>query len=170
MVPSSAGLSIAASCSRFCGRSSYDIFAGRHMNIAVTRQDAVPVLTLAGRFDGYGATVFDQQVEPLVHEAPWWVLDFGSLQYISSVGLRSLIRAEKRLRERHGGLVLVGLTTPVRHVLDIVGLLGHFQAAQSVEAAVALVRAGGVAPERAVQRLRQNRSCTFWPLAGRSVL
>ena len=29
------------------------------MNITVARHDAVPVLTLAGRFDGYGATVFD---------------------------------------------------------------------------------------------------------------
>src|SRR5262245_22922042 len=123
------------------------------MNFTVVRHDAVPVLTLAGRFDGYGATEFDQQVEPLVHEAPWWVLDLGSLQYISSAGLRSLSRAEKRLREHHGGVVLAGLTTPIRHVLDIVGLLGHFRAAASVDAAVELVRAGGVAPERALQRL-----------------
>ena len=140
------------------------------MNIAVARHDTVPVLTLAGRFDGYGATVFDQQVEPLVHEAAWWVLDLGSLQYISSMGLRSLMRAEKRLHERHGGVVLAGLTTPIRHVLEIVGLLGHFRAAESVDAAVELVRALSVAPGRAVQRLRQNRSCSFWPLAGRSVL
>jgi anti-anti-sigma factor len=140
------------------------------VNITVAKHDAVPVLTLAGRFDGYGATVFDQQVEPLIHEAAWWVLDLGALQYISSIGLRSLIRTEKRLRERHGGLVLVGLTTTIQHVLDIVGLLGHFRAAESVAAAVELLRAGGVAPERAVQRSRPNRSCTFWPLAGRSVL
>ena len=117
----------------------------------------VPVLTLAGRFDGYGATVFDQQVEPLVHEAAWWVLDLGSLQYISSMGLRSLMRAEKRLHERHGGVVLVGLTTPIRHVLEMVGLLDHFRAAESVDAAVELVRDLSVAPGHAVQRLRQNR-------------
>ena len=89
---------------------------------------------------------------------------------ISSMGLRSLMRAEKRLHERHGGVVLVGLTTPTRHLLEIAGLLGHFRVAQSVEAAVELVRAGSVARERAAQRLRQNRSCSFWPLAGRSVL
>ena len=140
------------------------------MNITVARHDAVPVLTLAGRFDGYGATVFDHQVEPLLQEAASWVLDLGSLQYISSVGLRSLIRTEKRLRQRHGGMVLVGLTAPIQHVLDIAGLLGHFRAAESVDVAVELLRAGEVAPARAVQRLRRNRSCTFWPLAGKSVL
>ena len=116
------------------------------MDISVARHDAVPVLRLAGRFDGYGASVFDQQVEPLVQESAWWVLDLGSLQYISSAGLRSLIRAEKRLREHHGGVVLAGLTTPIRHVLDIVGLLGHFRAAESVDAAVELVRARTVVP------------------------
>ena len=140
------------------------------MNIAVARHDAVPVLTLSGRFDGYGATVFDERVEPLFDEAAWWVLDFGSLQYISSVGLRSLMQVEKRLRQRHGGIVLVGLTTPIRHVLEIARLLGHFRAAESVDAAVELVRAGSLALEHVEQRLRQNRSCSFWPLAGRSVL
>src|SRR5687767_9128351 len=140
------------------------------MNITVTRHDGVPVLTLSGRFDGYGATVFDQHVEPLTHEATSWVLDLGSVDYISSMGLRSLLRAEKRLRAQHGGVVLVGLTPPIRQVLDMVGLLGHFRVAESVERAVALVGVGSVAPDRALQRIRENRACTFWPLGGSSVL
>ena len=64
-------------------------------------------------------------------------------------------------------MVLVGLTTPIRHVLEMVGLLGHFRAAESWT-----LPSNWCAPEasheRAVQR--QNRSCSFWPLAGRSVL
>jgi anti-anti-sigma factor len=139
------------------------------MNITLARRDAVPVLTLTGRFDGYGAAVFDQQVEPLAQESSW-VLDLGSVDYISSIGLRSLLRAEKRLRERHGGVVLVGLTPTIRQVLEIGGLLGHFHAAESVEGAVSLVLAGTVSADRAVQRMRGNRSCTCWPLGGRSLL
>jgi anti-anti-sigma factor len=140
------------------------------MNITLARHDAVPVLTLAGRFDGYGASVFDQKVEPLAHESTSWVLDFGSVQYISSMGIRSLLRAEKRLRQQHGGVVLVGLSPSIRQVLEIVGLLGHFRTAESVEGAVSLVRAQADAPARALQRTRGNRSCTFWPLNGCSVL
>src|SRR4029453_6293369 len=108
------------------------------MNITLARHDAVPVLTLTGRFDGYAAAVFDQQVEPLAQEASSWVLDLGSVDYISSIGLRSLRRAEKRLPERHGGVVLVGLPPTIRQVLQIGGLLGHFHAAESVEGAVSL--------------------------------
>ena len=140
------------------------------MNITLATYDAVPVLTLTGRFDGYGATVFDQKVELLTHEARSCVLDLASVQYISSIGLRSLLRVEKRLRQQHGGVVLVGLTPPIRQVLEIVGLLDHFRSADSIEGAVSLVRAGSVAPDRALQRVRENRSCTLWPLGGRSVL
>jgi anti-anti-sigma factor len=140
------------------------------MNITLARHDAVPVLTLNGRFDGYGASVFDQTVESLAHEGTSWVLDLSSVDYISSMGLRSLLRAEKRLRVQHGGVVLVGLMPPVRQVLEMAGLLGHFRAAESIEGAVSLVRTGSVAPDRALRRMRQNRSCTFWPLSGRSVL
>src|SRR5687767_13298154 len=110
------------------------------MNITLDRRDAVPVLTLVGRFDGYGATIFDQNVAPLANEATW-VLDLSSVQYISSMGLRSLLRAEKRLREQHGGVVLVGSPPPIRQVLEMAGLLGHFRSAESIDAAVSLVRA-----------------------------
>jgi anti-anti-sigma factor len=140
------------------------------VNITLATHDAVPVLTLTGRFDGYGATVFDQNVERLAHEATSCVLDLASVQYISSIGLRSLLRAEKRLRQQHGGLVLVGLTPPIRQVLEMVGLLEHFRSVESIEGAVSLVRAGSAAPDRALQRVRENRSCTLWPLGGRSVL
>jgi len=140
------------------------------MDITIAMHEAVPILTLAGRFDGYGATVFDQRVERLDQEVKTCSVDEPLVQYISSMGLRSLLRAEKRLRERHGGLVLVGLAPPVRQVLDMDRLLDQFRAAGSVDDALSLVRAGSVAPHHAVHRTRQNRSCAFWPLAGRSVL
>src|SRR5262245_38883065 len=141
------------------------------MDITIAMHEVVPILTLAGRFDGYGATVFDQHVVVLDQEVKTWILDLTRIQYISSMGLRSLLRAEKRLRERHGGLVLVGLAPPVRQVLDMARLLDQFRAAGSVDDALSLVRAGSVAPHHhAVHRTRQNRSCAFWPLAGRSVL
>jgi anti-anti-sigma factor len=140
------------------------------MNITLATHDAVPVLTLSGRFDGYGATLFDQKVELLAHEATACVLDLASVQYISSIGLRSLLHAEKRLRQQHGGVVLIGLTPPIRQVLEMVGLLDHFRSAETIEGAVSLARAGRVAPDSVLQRVHGNRSCTFWPLGGRSVL
>src|SRR5262245_9914284 len=140
------------------------------MDITIAIHEGVPILTLAGRFDGYGATVFDQHTAGLEQEVKTWILDLTRIQYISSMSLRSLLRAEQRLREHHGGLVLVGLAPPVRQVLDMARLLNQFRAVDSVDDALSLVRAGRVAPEHALHRTRQNRSCAFWPLAGRSVL
>src|SRR5213593_1273434 len=96
------------------------------MDITFSMHEAVPVLTLAGRFDGYGASIFDQQVERLDQEIKTWILDLTRVQYLSSMGLRSLLKAEKRLRQQNGGLVLVGLAPPVRQVLDMASLLISF--------------------------------------------
>jgi anti-anti-sigma factor len=140
------------------------------MNITIALHEAVPVFTLEGRFDGYGASVFDERADAMDPQAASWILDLARVEYISSIGLRSLLRAEKRLRKRHGGLVLVGLSPTVRQVLDMVRMLDHLRTAGSVPDALTIVRAGSVAPDRADRRTRANRTCAFWPLAGESVL
>lgn len=47
------------------------------------------------------------------------VLDFADVEYISSAGLRVLMKAKRELGERE--FKLINLTTEVRDVLDITG-------------------------------------------------
>jgi anti-anti-sigma factor len=140
------------------------------MDITLDPDRPFPTLRLAGRFDGDGATAFDAFVEQMPPAEPWWILDFTGVPYLSSMGLRALVKAEKRLRTRHGALVLANLPRPVRHVLEMSRLHTIFRLAGSVDEAVRLVPTGSVAPERAVRSIRGGRACAVWPLGGRSVL
>src|SRR6478735_3531625 len=140
------------------------------MEIALDADRPVPTLRLTGRFDGDGATAFDAFVDGLDPAAEHWILDFTGVAYLSSMGLRALVRAEKRLRARHGAVVLASVSRHVRHVLEMARLDTVLRIAPSVDAALRLVPAGSVAPERAARSLRDRRACAVWPLGGHSVL
>src|SRR5580765_6271392 len=140
------------------------------MEIVLDADRPVLTLRLTGRFDGDGATAFDAFVDKLDPAAEHWILDFTGVAYLSSMGLRALVNAEKRLRARHGALVLAGVSRNVRHVLEMARLDTVLRIAQSMDAALRLVPSGSVAPERAARSLRDGRACAVWPLGGRSVL
>ena len=89
------------------------------MDIAVSFAAGVPVLTLTGRFDGSAAVVFDEQASALGTGSPHWVIDFTSVSYLSSLGIRSLVALETRLKAHDGGLVLAALAPLVRRVLEV---------------------------------------------------
>jgi anti-anti-sigma factor len=140
------------------------------MHITLDPDRPVPTLRLSGRFDGDGATTFDEFVDRLDPAPESWILDFGGVTYLSSMGLRALMTAEKRLRGRSGGLVLASVSRPVRQVLEMARLHNVLRIAASVDDAVRTVRAGSVAPERAVRSIRGGRALAAWPLGGQSVL
>jgi anti-anti-sigma factor len=140
------------------------------MQITVAEDQSATVLRLVGRFDGDGAAVFDAFIEQLDRPDDTWILDCSDVRYISSMGLRSLVRVEKRLRLRDGRLVLANLARPVRQVLEMARLHEVFRLATSVADAVAMARAGSIAPERAIRSAHQGRPFALWPLSGRSVL
>ena len=140
------------------------------MEITLDSRGPALVLRLAGRFDGDGAPVFDRFVEALNRFDESWILDFSEVRYISSLGLRSLMKAEKRLRTRHEMLVLAGLSRPVRQVLEMARLHNVLRLVPSVEEALLLARSGSVAPDRALRSARQGRTCATWLLGGQSLL
>jgi anti-anti-sigma factor len=92
------------------------------MEIDLSFDGGIPVLTLAGRFDGAGAALFDQRTAAVDSEAVQWVIDMSGVGYLSSLGIRSLVVLEKRLKARGGGLVLAGITPLVEKVIEVSGL------------------------------------------------
>lgn len=89
------------------------------MDVRVSLEDAIPVLTLTGRFDGAGAGDFDQRVSALEIAGVHWVIDMSGVSYLSSLGIRSLVALDTRLKARDGGLVLAGLAPLVLKVLQV---------------------------------------------------
>jgi anti-anti-sigma factor len=111
------------------------------MDIDLSFDGGIPVLTLAGRFDGAGAVVFDQKTAAIDAESAQWVVDMSSVAYLSSLGIRSLVVLEKRLKARDGGLVLAGITPLVERVLDVSGLENVLRIAGTRARAVQMARA-----------------------------
>src|SRR5688572_12829125 len=64
------------------------------------------------------------------------VLDCTRLTYVASVGLRALLALHRNAEGRSRGVVLAGVGEPVRHVLDLAGLLARFTVAASVSDAL----------------------------------
>jgi anti-sigma B factor antagonist len=54
------------------------------------------------------------------------ILDCTRLTYVASVGIRALLALHRNASGRSVGVVLVGVTEPVRNILEVAGLLKHF--------------------------------------------
>jgi anti-anti-sigma factor len=125
------------------------------MDIAISHGTGIPVLTLAGRFDGSAAAVFDARVAALETDAVHWVLDFSQVSYLSSLGIRSLVTLEQRLKARAGGLVLAGMVPLVRRVIQISRLDGFLKTVATVDEALTAVSASAaIAPAAAIHLSR----------------
>lgn len=128
-------------------------------------------IRLSGRLDAAGSADFDAKVLGLAAGALSLVLDFAGVDYISSAGLRSLIKLEKALRPRGGGIVLCGLTPFVHKVLENAGLLPLFRLAKDYDSActAAACAASALEGERTVEA--GDKRFTIRPLStGKSFL
>lgn len=80
---------------------------------------------LSGRLDTATAPTFDTRLLPLLGDSAITalVLDLAALEYVSSAGIRSVVRARKALEGRGGTLALLNVQAPVQKVFDIVKAL-----------------------------------------------
>jgi anti-anti-sigma factor len=76
---------------------------------------------LAGRLDNETAASLDRELDQVL-AAPIkaLVFDLGRLEYTTSAGLRSFLRAQKSMSQRSGKTLFVNVQPPVQKVFDIV--------------------------------------------------
>ena len=82
-------------------------------------------MVLTGKIDMMTAVELDDALRTVLPKVNSLTLDCSRLAYVSSAGLRVLLSASKNLSER-GGMVLSGLTPPVRQILDVTGMTDLF--------------------------------------------
>ena len=88
--------------------------------VATERHGGVLSMVVAGPLDAVAAATFAEALEDAIAGTDRAViLDFGAVDLIGSAGLRVVLAAAKRLRERNARLVLCALSGPVREVLRI---------------------------------------------------
>ena len=96
------------------------------LQIGEHRRDGVLVLALAGRIGHRAAADLGSRLERAIAAGDRrLVLDFSGVDYLSSPGALALDAASTRLQPLAGGLVLAGVTEPVRLVLELTGALGR---------------------------------------------
>ena len=107
------------------------------MEIQKKKENETVVVSVKGRLDAVSSPEFEKELAALMAEGESvFVLDFGSLDYISSAGLRSILAATKKLKEKQGKLLLASLKEVVKEVFDISGFSAIIPIHDSVEAAL----------------------------------
>ncbi len=109
--------------------------------------DSIPVFCLEGSLDSYGASVFESEISLLGRDVTDVIVDFSKVDYLSSLGIRSLLKLEKSLIARSGGVILVGLAPFISQVLDLAGLLTHFRSSDSLDQALCILKSKRVSED-----------------------
>lgn len=104
------------------------------MEITHKRFNRVDLLTIGGRLDAASAPQLKQQIDGLFEQGRYRiVLDLGGLDYIASPGLRVLIEARKRARDRKlndpegGDIRIANLPPRIKEVFDLTGFTSLFE-------------------------------------------
>jgi len=85
--------------------------------------EAGDALLLAGEIDSFTAPVL---AERLAESGAVTVVDLSGVTFLDSSGLRVLVEAHRVRAETGGSLRLRAPSTNVQHLLEISGLLDHF--------------------------------------------
>ena len=113
------------------------------MDIIETKHGNYSLFKLKGRLDSNTSMGFEQKLfQSIDSGARRLIIDFEGLDYISSAGLRVILKATKNLKTAEGKLVLCAMQDYVKEVFEISGFDSFLPIEASLEAAVHRLTAG----------------------------
>jgi anti-anti-sigma factor len=96
--------------------------------------DGVYMLSPAGRLDTSTFPELESRVDVVLREKPHTlVFDMERLDYISSMGVRVIAKAQKAMKEYSGKVVLLNLQPQIQKVFDIIKALPSQQVFSSMD-------------------------------------
>jgi anti-sigma B factor antagonist len=90
------------------------------MNIEKEVNGALATLKIIGRLDTTTAPALETAIDGTVSDVQELVLDCSALEYVSSAGLRVILKAQKLMNDR-GSMKLTGVNETIMEVFDITG-------------------------------------------------
>jgi anti-sigma B factor antagonist len=96
----------------------------------------VAVVTASGRFDSETSPSLDAELSKIAAEKSKIVLDLGGVEYLSSAGLRAIVKALQATQRAGGGVKLACASEPVEVILRTVGMMEMLKIYPSVDEAV----------------------------------
>lgn len=111
---------------------------GRQMEIIEKKQEGIDIFQLKGRLDSNTSPEFEKTVFSAIQNgSTQMVVDFENLDYISSAGLRVILKAAKELKRSEGIFVLCSMKDYVKEVFEISGFDTFLPIESNLDAAVA---------------------------------
>ena len=92
------------------------------MNIIKNIENGKVVLAIGGRLDTTTAPELERELENLLSEVTELVFDMSELEYISSAGLRVLLKAQKTMNVQ-GNMKVTHVNESIMEVFEITGFL-----------------------------------------------
>jgi anti-sigma B factor antagonist len=107
------------------------------MEVVEKKQNGICILGLLGRLDSNTSPEFEKKIFEVIEDGTKSVIvDFESLDYISSAGLRVLLKVTKELKRSDGKIVLCSMKEYIKEVFEIAGFVSLFPIVSSVGDAV----------------------------------
>ena len=92
------------------------------------------VVSAEGSLDTITYSILEEEVDRILDASPsWMVFDLEKLDYISSMGVRVIAKAQKFLKKNGGIVTLLNPQPQIRKVFDIVKALPSEHIFESVE-------------------------------------
>ena len=102
----------------------------------IKRHERSYLITVEGRLDSSTYLEFEEKIGPVLNSSPrLLIFDLEKLDYISSLGIRSIVNARKAVESQDGHVVLIKLQSHIRKVFEIVSALPLEAVFSSVEEA-----------------------------------
>ena len=107
------------------------------MDIIQREKYGITCLKISGRMDSVAAIQTEKAVDKIIAENHTRILfDLGDLEYLSSYGLRIILKAAKKIRMMEGKFILCSLIANVKEIFDICGFGTNIPIADSVESGI----------------------------------
>ena len=90
------------------------------MTIEIKRNAEETIIELVGRLDTTTAPALDKAISCDIEGTKKLVIDFKSLEYISSAGLRVLLGAQKKM-QKIGSMKVINVCEEVMEVFEMTG-------------------------------------------------
>jgi anti-sigma B factor antagonist len=107
------------------------------MNVIEEKQGPTATFKIQGRLDSNTSQGFEKQLfESISNGSRNVVIDFKDLDYISSAGLRVILKATKTLKRENGKVMLCCMQDYVKEVFEIAGFDSFLPIVPTVEEAL----------------------------------
>ncbi|MBU2491514.1 MAG: STAS domain-containing protein [Bacteroidetes bacterium] len=107
------------------------------MQFSEERTEKFYVLNAGGRLDASTSSSFEEKLTSIIDSGEKNILiNFKNLDYISSMGLRVLLQAAKKIKSNQGTISICDMKDNILEVFDIAGFTQVFQIYKSYNEAV----------------------------------